>query len=167
LLKAIHLTGETHLITKIAGIMVLFLEVITPHEYFYPGKSILHISRSQRNRIRYWLTKATLPSSFIAGVIVGLCTFPCTGGIYIAILGLLVLKTTYFLGFLYLIVYNKIFVMPLFILAEVHNARAVERIERWKEMSWRRIKLVAGWIMIALGLVILALTTYSDTLIIH
>ena len=134
----------------------------------YIPKKAFCIPGSQRHRIRYLLTKATLPSSFVAGILVGLCTFPCTGGIYIAILGLLTLKTTYFLGLLYLIVYNIMFVMPLiFILVLVHNAHAVERIEMWKEMSWGKMKLVAGSIMIALGLVILALTTYSDTLVFH
>ncbi len=165
LLRAIHLSGDPHLIAKAAAALAILLGLITIREYFYPEKSILHIPRSQRHRIRFWLTRATLPSSFVAGALVGLCTFPCTGGIYIAILGLLALETTYPLGLLYLVVYNIMFVAPLvFILAIAHSARAAEGMEMWKDMTWGKMKLAAGMIMIALGGLVLALTVYSHYL---
>lgn len=169
LLRAIHLTGEPHLIAKAAAVMVILLGIITLREYFYPEKGIwLRIPVSLGRRIRGWLTRATTPSSFVAGGLVGLCTFPCTGGIYIAILGLLALKTTYLLGLLYLVIYNVMFVVPLVaVLALVHNASAVERMEMWKEMSWGKMKLTAGLLMIALGVAVLALSLYSASPLLH
>ena len=42
--------------------------------------------------------QATLPAAFALGVVVGLCEFPCTGGPYLMILGLLHDRGTYTSG---------------------------------------------------------------------
>jgi cytochrome c biogenesis protein CcdA len=50
---------------------------------------------------------------FAAGVLVGLCTVPCSGAIYLAVLGLLARQATYLSGLGYLVPYHVVFVAPL------------------------------------------------------
>jgi cytochrome c biogenesis protein CcdA len=65
----------------------------------------------------------------VDGFLVGLCTFPCSGGIYIAIIGLLASQTTYLRGVSYLGLYNLAFIAPLLIiLAGVGNQRVMHHI---------------------------------------
>lgn len=56
---------------------------------------------------------------FAAGVLVGLCTVPCSGAIYLAVLGLLASQATFPKGLAYLGLYNALFVLPLVALLAV------------------------------------------------
>ena len=78
--------------------------------------------------IARWMHKATTPSAFVAGLLVSTVEVPCTGGIYLAILGMLASKTSFMQGFTYLLVYNVTFVLPLIIILTVSiNRRVAER----------------------------------------
>ena len=97
-----------------------------------------------------------MPSVFLVGFLVGLCTFPCSGGIYVAIIGLLSAKATYSAGISYLLIYNVMFVLPLIItLFFLTNRRAMGQISRWETSHKRVLKLVTGIIMILMGIAIL------------
>ncbi|MBM4466616.1 MAG: hypothetical protein FJ014_13865 [Chloroflexi bacterium] len=90
------------------------------------------------------------------GFLVGLCTFPCSGGIYVAIVGLLSTRTTYFQGLGYLSLYNLMFVMPLvIILALATDRRVLHRLRLAQQSQSRRLRLLSGLLMIATGVVIL------------
>ena len=86
----------------------------------------------------------------------GLCTFPCSAGIYLAIIGPLDAKATYLQGVGYLGLYNLAFVLPLFIiLASVGSRRVMHRIRLAERSSRRWVRLAAGSGMVAVGAVIL------------
>ena len=104
------------------------------------------------------LEKVTLPGMFALGALVGLCEFPCTGGPYLMILGLLHDTKTYLRGAGYLVLYNIIFILPLvFILALAANKLLIEKIKNFQKTNVRSMKLIAGFLMLLLAFFILSL----------
>ncbi len=131
--------------------------LINIKDYFWWGKGpSLKIPSFSKETLNKWMHKATIPSAVVFGFLVGLCTFPCSGGPYVAILSLLSVTTTFFEGLTYLLLYNLFFVLPLVIvLTVVSNRRIVGHIVRFEESKKRELKLLMGIFMILLGLVIL------------
>ncbi len=157
ILQALVFTGAPHLMAKLGSGLLIGLGLVNIKDYFWYGR---WFSLSPSGRLHEastaWLRKATLPATAVGGFLVGLCTFPCSGGIYVATLGLLSAKATYWTGLGYLLLYNLMFVVPLIlILLGVSNRRAVGRLARWEASRKREVKLATGLVMIALGAVIL------------
>ncbi|MFQ6616584.1 MAG: cytochrome c biogenesis protein CcdA, partial [Fidelibacterota bacterium] len=156
-LQALVLTGTPHLMARLGSGLLIALGLVNVKDYFWYGRWFtLSPSGKLHEASTKWLKRATLPATAVGGFLVGLCTFPCSGGIYVAVLGLLSAKTTYWAGFGYLLLYNLMFVVPLIaILAGFSNRRALGRLSRWEVSRKREVKLVTGLVMIALGAVIL------------
>ncbi len=157
LMQAILFTGEHHLMARIGSWLVIVLGLINVQDYFFPQLPIhLRIPTIAHGTIQDWLKRATYPAAAVGGFLVGLCTFPCSGGIYVAIVGLLTARTTYWQGVGYLGLYNLMFVAPLLlILAGVGNRRVLHRIRLVEQSSRRWVRLATGLGMIAVGAVIL------------
>lgn len=116
----------------------------------------LKIPKSQWKTIAKWIHKSTIPSAFVVGLMVGLLEFPCTGGIYLAILGMLAYRTTFTQGFTYLLIYNVAFVLPLIIILAVSSSkRFVEKMRTWQLSKEKPMRLVMGLITISIGLSLL------------
>ncbi len=157
ILQALVFTGAPHLMAKLGSWLLIGLGLINVKDYFWYGRWF-NLSPSGRlhEASTNWLRRATLPATAVGGFLVGLCTFPCSGGIYVATLGLLSAKTTYWTGLGYLLLYNLMFVVPLIaILLGLSNRRAVGRLARWEASRKREVKLATGLVMIALGAAIL------------
>jgi len=89
------------------------------------------------------------------GVLVGLYEFPCTGGPYLTILGLLHDKASFIQGFFYLIYYNLIFVLPLVIILIISSRKDLfDRFQAFKSKKFAKYRFVDSLIMIGLGLII-------------
>ncbi|MBS3057360.1 MAG: hypothetical protein J4415_01910, partial [Candidatus Diapherotrites archaeon] len=157
--QAFVVSSEPHFFAKIAGIFVIGLGLLNIVDFFKKGKLInLGLPKASLQTIKDLIHKASVPSAFVLGVIVGICSFGCTAGIYISILGLLVTRATYMEGLFYLFVYNLLFILPLiFILFITSSRKVVERIETWEQHEKNYIKLIAGLSMIILGAVLLML----------
>lgn len=157
LMQAVTFAGEHHLMARIGSWLVIALGLINLKDYFFPQLPIhLRIPTIAHGTIQDWLRRATFPAAAVGGFLVGLCTFPCSGGIYVAIVGLLTARTTYWQGVGYLGLYNLMFVSPLLlILAGVGNRRVMHRIRLVEQSSRRWIRLATGLAMIAIGAVIL------------
>lgn len=157
LLQALVLTGAPHLMAKLGSGLLIALGLVNVKDYFWYGRWFtLSPSGKLHEASMTWLKKATLPATALGGFLVGLCTFPCSGGIYVAVLGLLSARATYWMGVGYLLLYNLMFVVPLIaILVGFSNRRAIGRLSRWEVSRKREVKLASGLIMIALGAVVL------------
>lgn len=157
LMKAFIFTGAPHLMAKISAYLVITLGLVHLYNFSFPKKKInLGIPKFTKEYLTKWMHRATIPATFIVGFLVGLCTFPCSGGMYVAVIGLLAAKSTYMQGMAYLVIYNIFFVMPLVImLLFASSKKATERISRWERSESRIIKLISGLVMIALGIIIL------------
>ncbi len=157
LLQAIVITDIPHFMAKAGSWLLIGLGLINIKDYFWYGKGFsLSPSGWLQQKSMSWLQKATMPATIVGGFLVGLCTFPCSGGVYVAVLGLLSAKATYVMGFGYLLLYNVMFVLPLVALLLVtSNRRTVGQLMRWETQNKRTIKLALGSVMVALGVIIL------------
>lgn len=155
--KAILITGVPHLMARIGAILVIVLGLVNILNFLFPRLPIsLRISMPGRQKILELMHKGTLPTTLLLGILVGLCTFPCSGGIYVAVVTLLAAKTTMALGFIYLLIYNLMFILPLIIiLVLAGNRLTVEKMTNLEERNEPRMRLVYGILMLAMGILIL------------
>lgn len=156
MLKAFQLFGIPDIIAKIAAIIAIIFGVLNAKEYFFPNAPLkIRMPISVRQTAGYWAHKATIPSAIVLGVFIGISQFPCTGAVYLAILGYLQLKVTFLQGVFYLMIYNLMFVAPLILVFLVATNRLVtERMINWQEKNGRKMHLLLALLMITLGLVI-------------
>ncbi len=145
----------SHFMAKLGSAMLILVGLISLWEGL-SGKKAFKIPSISRGWINDWLQKSTFSAALVAGFIVGVCAFPCAGGIYVAILGLLASKFAFWEGFGYLALYNLMFVMPLIlILVFATNQKILSKIESMEKENRKNLKLSLGILMILLGLFIL------------
>ena len=132
--------------------LVNIIDVIRKNEGF-----ILAIPASKKEMIERYIHKASLPAAFALGILVGIFELPCTGGIYLAILGMMSKTLTFSEGLPYLILYNLIFVLPLVaILLIVAFGLSPEKVNSWRLENRRMLRFVIGLAMIAIGAIMLS-----------
>lgn len=155
-LSAISFFSTTHAVGKAAGFISILIGVIVMKDYFIPGSPLLAIPGSMHTSINNWIRRTTVPGVFGAGVLVGLCTVPCSGGIYLAVIGLLSLQSTLAQGILYLLLYNLMLIIPLVaVLLASSNRKVVDKMVAWQSGNKARMRLLMGSFMVAMGFVIL------------
>jgi cytochrome c biogenesis protein CcdA len=85
---------------------------------------------------------------------VGIFELPCTGGIYLAILGLMSRTFTFMDGLPYLLLYNLVFILPLVvILLLAAYGMPPEEANTWRIKHRRKLRFITGLAMIALGII--------------
>lgn len=159
ILQVLHLFDTPHFMAKVGASLLIALGLINLGNHFFPAFPVkLKIPHAAHNKIAGLMEKASLPSAFGLGGLVGLCEFPCTGGPYLMVLGLLHDQTMYATGLGYLMLYNVIFVLPLAIILLIASDKTlIEKVEGWKKQSAKSMRLWGGGIaMVALGLIIFA-----------
>lgn len=160
LFSALQISGLSYGFYKIIGFLAIIIGLANIKDYFWYGAGgfVMEIPRKWRPALKEMLGKVTNPlGAFLMGFVVCLFELPCTGGPYIFILGLLAERTTQMLAIPVLILYNIFFVLPLIIitLSVYAGLTTVERTKEWKERNIRRLHLIAGIIMLALGAIVL------------
>src|SRR3989344_4799668 len=114
ILQALHLFNTPHFMAKVGAALLVALGSINLINEFFPAFPIkLRIPQVAHEKMAVLMNKASLPTAFLLGGLVGLCEFPCTGGPYPMVLGLLHDASEDAKGFGYLIIYNLIFILPL------------------------------------------------------
>jgi cytochrome c biogenesis protein CcdA len=88
----------------------------------------------------------------LAGVLVGLCTVPCSGAIYLGIVALLNVSGGGPTGLALLALYNLAFIVPLIVLlAVVSNRRVLGSLGRWNRAN-------SPWVKTGLALIVIAMS---------
>lgn len=101
--------------------------------------------------------KATIPALVIGGFLIGLCTVPCSGAVYLAVLSLLAMQSSALVGFAYLVLYNLMFILPLVALLIAASARpTLNRLAHWNLHHKEWVRLVLGAGVVLMGILILA-----------
>ncbi|KKU11516.1 MAG: hypothetical protein UX17_C0076G0012, partial [Parcubacteria group bacterium GW2011_GWC2_45_7] len=101
------------------------------------------------------MEKASFPAAFGLGLLVGICQFPCMGGPYLMVIGLLRDQVTYLAGFGYLLLYNLILSLPLIaVLLLAADKMTVDKVQEWKRTNMKGVRFWAGLAMIVLGILI-------------
>lgn len=157
LLSAVRLSDEPHLVARAGAWLLIGLGAINLVEHYVPQFPIkLHMPAFAGARARELIAKASLPATIAAGFLVGLCTFPCSGGIYVSVITLLNAKTTMAWGVGYLALYNIMFVLPLVaILLAAGNRVTAKAWAGWERQHALDIRLWYGLAMVTLGFVLL------------
>lgn len=101
--------------------------------------------------------KATIPALIVGGFLIGLCTVPCSGAVYLGVISLLALQPTALLGYGYLVLYNIVFVLPLATILLLAASRpTLNRLAHWNIHHKEWVRLVLGGGVVTMGLLILA-----------
>ena len=161
LLSAMNAFTEGHWAGKIAAVVSVTMGFWVLRDGLFPeSRWKLEMPRIFRPRVHRALLATFPPAVFVAGILVGLCTVPCTGGIYLGVLGLLSAQATSGEGLGLLVLYNVMFILPLVVVLVLVTSRPTYRtVARWHLRTKNVVKLVLGAGMIALGLVTLLVLT--------
>jgi len=162
LLRAIVVSEDPHLIAKIAAVGVIGLGAWTLTAAAFPAlrlPSLTHMPGTAWPRIKGRILSGSLPGATAAGLLVGLCTFPCSGGVYVAILGLLAANGTFLEGLAYLYLYNGMYILPLLaVLAGVSNRRVALAVAQWERSHAGSLRIATAATMLAMGVILLVLS---------
>ena len=158
LLSTVDLFTARHLPARIGAVTAIGLGLWMLKDYFVPELAIPRLEAPPA--VGRWAREAarrgTLPALIGGGVLIGLCTLPCSGALYLAVLALLAAQPTAAAGFAYLVLYNVMFVLPLVGVLVVASARpALNRLAHWNlhHREWVRLGLGTG--VVLMGFVIL------------
>ena len=141
---------------KFGAVAIIVFGAIGLINEFFPSFPIkLKIPHKAHVLIAKYIEKASMPSALVLGVVVGIFEFPCTGGPYLLVLGLLHDQGQFWNGFAYLLFYNVVFVLPLFIALLLSiDKRVSEKIDTLRRQETKQARLSVSLLMIALGLII-------------
>jgi len=154
LLKAIMISEDPHLLARVAGVLVAAIGIFVLIQPLFPKiPNPFHMPKFVWERVQKWMYRGTDSAAGVAGFLVGLCTFPCSGGIYVAVLSLIAAKTTYWEGLGYLYLYNIAFILPLVIvLLVVSNRQLARQVTRWERGHTNLVRGVAAGAMVIVGI---------------
>jgi cytochrome c biogenesis protein CcdA len=149
---------KNHLSARVGALLAILMGLWMMKDYFLPDIG-------PRLQAPVWLgaqlsavtRRATVPAMIAAGFLVGLCTVPCSGAIYLAILSLLTMQSSAFISYGYLLLYNLMFILPLAAILVVASARpSLNRLAHWNLHHKEWVRLALGGGVVLMGLVILA-----------
>lgn len=153
ILQALSFFNIPHFMGKLGASLLILAGVLNLVNEFFPQFPIkLKIPDAAHHTMARLLEKGSGTLTFLLGAFVGICEFPCTGGPYLAALGLLHDSATYVSGLSYLVLYNLIFVVPLVvILAIASNPALLERVRTWQRSERSVMRWAGGAVMVGLG----------------
>jgi cytochrome c biogenesis protein CcdA len=156
ILKVLHLFNTPHFMGKLGATLLIAFGIINLINYLFPKFPIKFkipsVSHTAMGRL---MEKASFPAAFGLGLLVGICQFPCMGGPYLMVIGLLRDQVTYFSGFGYLTLYNLILIIPLVaVLWITADKMIVDKVQEWKKTNMQGVRFWAGLAMIIIGILI-------------
>jgi thiol-disulfide isomerase/thioredoxin len=147
-------------IYKALGVFAIILGILNIKDFFRYGAGgfVMEVPMSWRPKMKALIEATTSPrGAFVVGLFCALFLTPCTAGPYFVAGGILAgIEWTEALP--WLVLYNLIFVLPMLaIVAGVYGGfTTVEHVSSWREKNIRRLHLVAGIILLALGVAIVS-----------
>ncbi len=157
LLKVIHLFNTPHFMGKLGAGLLIGFGVINVLNSLFPNFPIkLQLPAAAHKNMGKLMNVASLPAAFALGALVGVCQFPCMGGPYLMVIGLLRDYATYFTGFGYLLLYNLILAVPLVVVLFISaNRNLLSKVQDWKRVNVGAFRKWSGAVMILIGLLVL------------
>ena len=158
LLKTLDFFTRQHLPARFGALAAILFGLWMLKDFFLPDVGWKLQAPGQIGTVaRQMAKKATVPALITGGFLIGLCTVPCSGAVYLGVLSLLALQPSALLGYAYLVLYNFIFILPLVIILIAASARpTLNRIAHWNLHHKEWVRLALGGGVVAMGLLILA-----------
>jgi len=156
LLQTLHVFETPHFMAKVGAALLIALGLVNIANEVFPSFPVkLSIPHGAHHKMAVLMQRASVPTAVVLGGLVGVCEFPCTGGPYLLVLGLLHDTTTYYTGASYLVLYNLVFILPLaLILLVASDGSVLGRVQQWQQTRKKSMRWGGGTAMIALGLFI-------------
>lgn len=158
LLKTLDFFTSQHLPARIGALAAILFGLWMLKDFFLPDSGWRLQAPSQIGiTARAMAKKATVPALIVGGFLIGLCTVPCSGAVYLGVLSLLALQPSALLGYSYLVLYNLIFVLPPVVILVAASARpTLNRLAHWNLHHKEWVRLALGGGVVVMGLLILA-----------
>ena len=147
---------------KFAAIIAIAAGIFEVKDFFWYGRGFsLQMIPGGAERIKKYSAvlenmeskhpSLSLLVALLLGVFVVFVELPCTGAPYLAILGMLS-AGQYAAGIPPLLLYNLIFILPLFIIVGlVYFGQTSKKLEKWRKQNRGLMRLVIGMFLIGLG----------------
>lgn len=158
LLKSLDFFTRQHVPARLGALLAILFGLWMLKDYFLPNLGWRLQAPGRLGSVaRQMAQKATLPALITGGFLIGLCTVPCSGAVYLGVLSLLALQPTRLLGYGYLVLYNLVFILPLIVILVAASARpTLNRLAHWNLHHKETVRLVLGGGVVLMGLLILA-----------
>lgn len=158
LLSFLGWLGRDHLVARIASIIALLMALWMLKDVMLPGIGPSMMAPSgTHGRMQRAMERGGLAGMLIAGVLVGICTVPCSGAIYLDIVAVLHASGGGLTGLALLALYNIAFIVPLLaLLLAVSNRRVLGQLGRWNRANspWIKAGLALAVIAMSFGLMV-------------
>ncbi len=156
ILKVLHLFNTPHFMGKLGASLLIIFGLVNLLNRFFPRFPVkLKMPTISQGAMSNLIGRASFVAAFGLGLLVGICQFPCMGGPYLMVIGLLRDQVTYLRGFGYLLLYNLILIIPLVVVLWFSADKLVlTKIQDWKRSNLDGVRLWAGLAMIILGILI-------------
>lgn len=156
LFSTVQSSGIQRFIYIAVSVLAVLIGLWNMKDFFWKGRRL-----SIEELPKGWLplisrstskTAPVLGASFI-GLSASLFLLPCTSGPYIVIIGMLSNTATQAQAIWLLLLYNSIFVLPFVVITLVvgFGLTSAARVETWRKEKLRRLRLITGAMMFALG----------------
>jgi cytochrome c-type biogenesis protein len=156
ILRVLSVFNTPKFMSLVGAVILALFGLLSVINHLFPKFPIrLKIPDSAHARIAQLMKGASVPAAIFLGIVVGLFEFPCTGGPYLMVLGLLHDHSTYWTGFGYLIYYNILFVLPLAIVLFIASDRILlEKVQAWRKKETGFARFWGGLAMVFLAVLI-------------
>lgn len=149
--------GANHLPSRIAALIAIGLGLWMIRDILLPDASWkLEAPHALHGRMRDWARSSSPVALFGGGVLIGLCTVPCSGAVYLGVVAMLGASGTVTAGLGGLALYNLAYITPLVaLLVLASRPRLIRVINRWHLEHAGGTKVVLAVVTLALGFAIL------------
>lgn len=159
--SALATANNTFVLKLVVWILGIIVWLANLKDFFRYGKGfVMEVPFSRRPKMQSIIDKVSWPWwAFLVGIIVSLFLLPCSSGPYFTILGYLSSQSTNITTrwYIYLIVYNLIFVLPMLAIAILvgFGWASVDKLAKIKHEKTKLIHLIVGLLMLGLGAYVL------------
>ena len=149
--------GGNHLPSRLAALVAIGLGLWMVRDVLLPDASWkLEAPHALHGRMRDWARTSSPIALFGGGVLIGLCTVPCSGAVYLGVVALLGASGTVGAGLGGLVLYNLAYITPLVgLLVLASRPGLIRVVNRWHLEHAGGTKIVLAIVVLALGFAIL------------
>lgn len=160
--SALASSSNTFVLKLVVGILGVLVWLANLKDFFRYGKGfVMEVPMSWRPKLQDIIHKVSSPIwAFFVWLVVSIFLLPCSSWPYFTILWFLSSqsKELHSRWFIYLIVYNLIFVLPMLIIALLvgFGRASVDKLAKIKHQNTKLIHLIVGLLMLGLWIYVLA-----------
>lgn len=158
LLSFLAWLGEDHLVTRAAALLALGMGLWMLKDVVLPdlGPALAAPPVTHR-RLHRAIERGGMAGMLTAGILVGICTVPCSGAVYLDILAILHASGGGPTGLALLALYDIAYIAPLVVLlGVVADRRVLGRLGRWNRTNgrWLKAGLATAVLAMSFGLLL-------------